>query len=91
LFYPLISAETVSSNRSQGDSSNMRKLFNWLKLWHENNSGSGKNPNPKPPPWKTGADNGFWAKAALLSGQPGEKNQVFVSGRPDEFVKKRPN
>jgi replication factor C subunit 1 len=55
----------------QGDSSNMRKLTNWIKNWESNNAGKGKNSNPKPPPWNSGADNGFWAKAALLSGPPG--------------------
>ena len=55
----------------QTDNSNMRKLTNWLKAWDANNAGKGKNSNPKPPPWNSGADNGFWAKAALLSGPPG--------------------
>ena len=55
----------------QGDSSNMKKLTVWLTNWEKNHSGPGKKAGPKPPPWNSGSDNGFWAKAALLSGPPG--------------------
>jgi len=55
----------------QGDKSNMTKLINWLRNWDNNHGpGSGK-PPPRPPPWGAHNDNGFWAKAALLSGSPG--------------------
>jgi len=55
----------------QGDKSNMAKLINWLRNWENNHGpGSGK-PPPRPPPWGAHNDNGFWAKAALLSGSPG--------------------
>lgn len=54
----------------QGDKSNMRKLVAWVKAWAQHHASGGK-PPPRPPPWNSGADNGAWAKAALLSGPPG--------------------
>ena len=54
----------------QGDKSNMRKLTNWLQNWTKNHAHGGKPPQ-RPPPWNAGADNGAWAKCALLSGPPG--------------------
>ena len=54
----------------QGDKSNMRKLTAWLQDWAKHHAHGGKAP-PRPPPWNTGADNGAWAKCALLSGPPG--------------------
>ena len=59
----------------QGDKSNMRKLMAWVKGWSQCHAGGGK-PPPRPPPWNSGADNGAWAKAALLSGPPG--NFFFI-------------
>ena len=49
----------------------MRKLTTWIQNWAKNHSGPNKKGASKPPPWNSGADNGFWAKAALLSGPPG--------------------
>jgi hypothetical protein len=63
--------------RQQGDSSNMKKLTVWLTNWEKNHSGTGKKAGSKPPPWNSGADNGFWAKAALLSGPPGNFLYLF--------------
>ena len=63
----------------QGDASNMRKLTTWLQNWAKNHSGPNKKGASKPPPWNSGADNGFWAKAALLSGPPGTTTRSNLS------------
>lgn len=57
----------------------MRKLVTWIKAWTQNHMSGGK-PPPRPPPWNSGADNGMWAKAALLSGPPGgdEKSELIT-------------
>ena len=55
----------------QGDKSNMRKLTNWIQNWSKYHATPGAKAPPRPPPWNSGADNGVWAKAALLSGPPG--------------------
>jgi replication factor C subunit 1 len=62
---------TKSIIGQQGDKSNMRKLTTWLQNWTKHHATPGKKALPRPPPWGAGADNGAWAKCALLSGPPG--------------------
>lgn len=57
----------------QGDKSNMKKLMNWIQNWSKHHCTGSKAP-PRPPPWNAGADNGAWARAALLSGPPGNNS-----------------
>ncbi|XP_028039481.1 replication factor C subunit 1 [Bombyx mandarina] len=57
-----------------GDSSNVKKLINWLTKWYVNR----KAKLPKPSPWAKNDDGGYF-KAALLSGPPGVGKTTTVS------------
>ena len=63
----------------QGDKSNMRKLMNWVQNWNKIHGTPGAKAPPRPPPWNAGADNGAWAKAALLSGPPGNYFHISIN------------
>ncbi|KAG7200969.1 hypothetical protein KM043_003328 [Ampulex compressa] len=52
----------------QGDKSNVKKLYAWLKNWHGNHHGKVK--HTRPSPWAKNDDGAFF-KAAMLSGPPG--------------------
>ncbi|CAG9136425.1 unnamed protein product [Plutella xylostella] len=57
-----------------GDSSNVKKLMNWLTRWYVNR----KEKLSKPSPWAKNDDGAFY-KAALLSGPPGVGKTTTVS------------
>lgn len=57
-----------------GESSNVKKLMNWLTKWYM----SRKEKIAKPSPWSKNDDGGYF-KAALLSGPPGVGKTTTVS------------